>query len=146
MLERTFYRLADEPRKTILVACSKCEWNAAYERAELITAHGTACPIPSLLEHLASPGRPRLGSHWDRCGVHYLEPVEGPRNSPRPRFDVTRIARQREKPLRERSHLLGWPERMITRGSVCAALSCSCFNFSRAARVPPSSKALIYHC
>jgi hypothetical protein len=57
-VERTFYRLADEPRKTILVACSKCEWKAAYERAELITAHGPACPIPSLLEHLASPGRP----------------------------------------------------------------------------------------
>jgi hypothetical protein len=19
----------------------------------------------------------RLGSHWDRCGVHYVEPIEG---------------------------------------------------------------------
>ena len=26
---RTFYRLADEPRDTILVACSKCDWKAA---------------------------------------------------------------------------------------------------------------------
>jgi hypothetical protein len=28
-VERTFYRLADEPRETILVACSKCDWKAA---------------------------------------------------------------------------------------------------------------------
>jgi hypothetical protein len=27
VIDRTFYRLADEPRETILVACSKCEWN-----------------------------------------------------------------------------------------------------------------------
>jgi hypothetical protein len=27
-VERTFYRLADEPREVILVACSKCEWIA----------------------------------------------------------------------------------------------------------------------
>jgi len=76
-IERTFYRLADEPRATILVACSKCEWKAAYQRAELLTAHGPACPMPSLLNHLAAPGCPRLGSHWDRCGVHYVEPIEG---------------------------------------------------------------------
>src|SRR5262245_4967395 len=25
-VERTFYRLADEPREVIFVACSKCEW------------------------------------------------------------------------------------------------------------------------
>jgi hypothetical protein len=31
-IERTLYRLADEPRATILVACSKCEWKAAYQR------------------------------------------------------------------------------------------------------------------
>jgi hypothetical protein len=35
-VERTFYRLADEPREVILVACSKCEWKAAFLRAELI--------------------------------------------------------------------------------------------------------------
>jgi hypothetical protein len=76
-VERTFYRLADEPRATILVACSKCEWKAAYQRAELLAAHGPACPMPSLLNHLAAPGCPRLGSYWGRCGVHYVEPIEG---------------------------------------------------------------------
>jgi hypothetical protein len=75
---RTFYRLADEPRDTILVACSKCDWKAAFRRDELIAAHGAACPMPSLLERLAAPSCPRLGSHWDRCGVYYVEPVERP--------------------------------------------------------------------
>jgi hypothetical protein len=77
-VERTFYRLADEPRETVLVACSKCEWKAAYQRAELIASHGGACPMPSLLEHLAAPDCPKVGSQWDRCGVHYVEPVEKP--------------------------------------------------------------------
>ena len=76
VIERTFYRLADEPRETILVACSKCGWKAAYQRSELLTTHGPACPMPSLLDRLAAPGCSRLGSHWDRCGVHYVEPVE----------------------------------------------------------------------
>ena len=77
--KHTFYRLADEPRATILIACSKCEWKAAYQRAELLATHGPAYPMPSLLEHLAAPGCPRLGSHRDRCGVHYVEPIEGAR-------------------------------------------------------------------
>jgi hypothetical protein len=75
-IERTFYRLVDEPRETILVVCSKCDWKAAYERAELLGAHGPACPMPTLLERFAAPDCPRLGSHWDRCGVHYVEPIE----------------------------------------------------------------------
>jgi hypothetical protein len=75
---RTFYRLADEPREVILVACSKCDWKAAFQRAELITAHGAACPMPSLLERLAAPGCARIGQQWDRCGVHYVEPIGGP--------------------------------------------------------------------
>jgi hypothetical protein len=33
--------------------------------------------MPSLLERLAAPGCPRLGSNWDRCGVHYVEPIKG---------------------------------------------------------------------
>ena len=77
-VERTFYRLADEPRETILVACSKCDWKAAFRRDELITAHGAACPMTSLLEHLAAPGCAKVGSQWDRCGVHYVEPIGGP--------------------------------------------------------------------
>jgi hypothetical protein len=54
--KQAFFRLADELREVILVACSKCEWKAAFHRAELIAAHGVACPMPSLLEHLAAPG------------------------------------------------------------------------------------------
>src|SRR5262245_24796408 len=73
--ERTFYRLADELRDTILVACSKCDWKAAFRRDELIAAHGASCPMPSLLERLAAPGCPKIGSQWDRCGVHYVEPI-----------------------------------------------------------------------
>ena len=74
-VERTFYRLADEPREVILVACNKCEWKAAFLCAELIAEHGAACPMPSLLEHLAVPGCAKVGSQWDRCGVHYVEPI-----------------------------------------------------------------------
>jgi hypothetical protein len=35
--KQAFYRLADELRDTILVACSKCDWKAAFRRDELIT-------------------------------------------------------------------------------------------------------------
>jgi len=52
--KRTLYRLADESRAVILVACSKCEWKAAFRRVDLSTAHGDACPMPSLLEHLCA--------------------------------------------------------------------------------------------
>jgi hypothetical protein len=34
-VKRAFYRLADEQRETILVACSKCDWRAAFARDEL---------------------------------------------------------------------------------------------------------------
>ena len=34
-------RLRDEPRATILVACSKCDWKAAFDRGELIATHGS---------------------------------------------------------------------------------------------------------
>jgi hypothetical protein len=33
--------------------------------------------MPNLLNHLAAPNCPRLGSTWDRCEVHYVEPIEG---------------------------------------------------------------------
>jgi hypothetical protein len=73
-VSRTFYGLADEPRDTILVACSKCDWKAAFRRDELLAAHGAACPMPSLLERLAAPGCPKIGSQWDRCGVYRHQP------------------------------------------------------------------------
>jgi hypothetical protein len=68
------YRLADEPHAIVLI--HKCEWRAAFERSELIAAHGADCPMPSLLDKLAAPSCTRMGSYWDRCGVHYVEPIE----------------------------------------------------------------------
>ena len=76
-VKQAFYRLADEKRETILVACSKCDWRAAFSRDHLIASHGADYAMPNLLNHLAAPSCSRLGSHWDRCGVHYVEPIEG---------------------------------------------------------------------
>jgi hypothetical protein len=78
-VKQAFYRLADEQRETILVACSKCEWKAAFPRDELIAEHGADYPLPNLLKHLAAPSCLRVGSQWDRCGVHYVEPIEDQR-------------------------------------------------------------------
>ena len=72
----TIYPLRDEQRATVLVSCSKCDWRAAYSRDELIAEHGADCPMPDLLDRIAAPGCPRLGSTWDRCGVYYVQPVE----------------------------------------------------------------------
>ena len=80
-VKRAFYRLADEKRETILVACSKCDWRAAFSRDDLIASHGANYAMPNLLNHLAAPSCSRLGSHWDRCGVHYVEPIKGARGS-----------------------------------------------------------------
>src|SRR5215467_5975893 len=65
-VRRAFYRLADEKREIILVACSKCDWQAAFSRDDLIASHGADYPMPNLLNHLAAPNCSRLGSHWDR--------------------------------------------------------------------------------
>ena len=73
---RPIYRLADTPRPIILVACRKCEWMAAFKRDDLIAAHGADCPMPNLLGELASPSCSKLGGHWDRCGVYYVEPID----------------------------------------------------------------------
>jgi hypothetical protein len=75
-VKKAFYQLADEKREIILVACSKCDWRAA-SRDDLIASHGANHPMPNLLDCLAAPGCPKLGSTWDRCGVHYVEPIEG---------------------------------------------------------------------
>jgi len=76
-VKQAFYRLADEKREIILVACSKCDWRAAFSRDELIASHGADYAMPNLLDHLAAPSCSRLGPNWDRCGVHYVEPIEG---------------------------------------------------------------------
>jgi hypothetical protein len=75
--KKAYYTLADEPQPTILAACSKCSWQAAFSRAELIGNYGAECPLPNLLDHLAMPGCPKIGSQWDRCGVYYVNPIEG---------------------------------------------------------------------
>ena len=72
------YRLRDEPRAIILVACTKCDWKAAYSRDELIALHGADRAMPNLLNDLAA-GVLKDGSNWDRCGAHFVEPIEGPR-------------------------------------------------------------------
>jgi hypothetical protein len=74
--QRNFYRLTDEPRPIIEVACSKCKWKAAFSRAELMTKYGAECPLPNLLDHLAMPGCSKIKSQWDRCGVYYVNPIE----------------------------------------------------------------------
>jgi hypothetical protein len=79
-VKRAYYRLADERREIILVACSKCDWRAVFSRDDLVASHGANYAMPNLLNHLAAPSCSRLGSHWDRCGVHYVEPIETARN------------------------------------------------------------------
>jgi hypothetical protein len=77
MVERAFYTLADEPHPMILVACTKCPWQAAFSRADLITNYGAEYPLPDLLDNLALPGCSRTKNQWDRCGVYYADPIEG---------------------------------------------------------------------
>ena len=74
--QKAFYRITDEPRPIIEVACSKCDWKAAFSRAELIANYGAEYPLPNLLDHLAMPGCSKIKNHWDRCGVHYCNPIE----------------------------------------------------------------------
>src|SRR5262249_9526813 len=55
---------------------SKCDWRAAFSRDDLIASHGANYAMPNLLDHLAAPSCTRLDSNWDRCGVHYVAPIE----------------------------------------------------------------------
>jgi hypothetical protein len=48
-VKQAFYRLADEKRETILVACSKCDWRAAFLRDDLIESHGADYAMPTRL-------------------------------------------------------------------------------------------------
>src|SRR5215471_21341687 len=43
-VKQAFYRLADERSEIILVACSKCDWRAAFSRDKLIASHGADYP------------------------------------------------------------------------------------------------------
>ena len=60
----TVYRLRDEPHASILIAYTKCDWKAAFNRDELIAQHGADLPLPELLSLVAPPGCPRVGSRW----------------------------------------------------------------------------------
>jgi hypothetical protein len=75
-VERAYYTLADEPHGVILVACTKCPWQAAFSRADLIANYGEQYPLPDLLDHLAKTGCSKMRNQWDRCGVYYVNPIE----------------------------------------------------------------------
>jgi hypothetical protein len=75
--QKSHYRLADEPSPLIEISCSKCEWKGAFSRAELLAMYGAECPLPTLLNHLAMPGCSKINTHWDRCGVYYVNPIDG---------------------------------------------------------------------
>lgn len=71
-----FYKLLDEPCTTILVACSKCDLKAAFDRDELIATHGSNIGLVELLRMLAAPGCSKVDHHWDRCGAYYVNPID----------------------------------------------------------------------
>jgi hypothetical protein len=75
--QKSHYRLADEPSPVIEVACSKCKWKSAFSRAKLLAVYGAECPLPSLLNHLAMPGCSKINTQRDRCGVCYVNPIDG---------------------------------------------------------------------
>jgi hypothetical protein len=77
----TVYRLRDEPRASILIACTKCEWKAAFNRDELIAQHGADRPLPELLSLVAAPGCSRVRSQWDRCGAYYVGRIDAHKGS-----------------------------------------------------------------
>ena len=75
-IKPAFYRLRDEPHATILLACSKCDWRAAFNRDDLIASHGPDHLLTDLLGELASPTCSKVGHHWDRCGAYFVEPID----------------------------------------------------------------------
>jgi hypothetical protein len=77
----TIYRLRDEPNASILIACIKCDWKAAFGRDELIAQHGADRPMPELLSLVAAPSCLRVRSQWDRCGAYYVEPIDAQKGS-----------------------------------------------------------------
>src|SRR5437899_1733954 len=54
-VKQAFYRLADEKRETILVACSKCDWRAAFQSRRRAIVEATRRPL-----EVSLPGRPRI--------------------------------------------------------------------------------------
>ena len=77
IVNRAYYTLGDDNHATILVACRKCEWKAAFIKNELIATYGRGCPMPDLLVRLAPPTCEKIRDRWDRCGVYYTQPIDG---------------------------------------------------------------------
>jgi hypothetical protein len=73
------YRLRDEPCTTLLVACSKCDWKAAFDRDELITTHGSNIGMVELLGMLTAPACSKVGHHC--CGAYYVNPIDARKGS-----------------------------------------------------------------
>jgi hypothetical protein len=72
--QRAYYTLADEPRPTISVACTKCEWKADFSRVELISMYGLIRYRTCSIILLRLPAR-NVGSQWDRCGAYWCVPL-----------------------------------------------------------------------
>ena len=69
------YRLSDELRPVILIACSKCDWRAAFSRDKLIVFHGATRAMPSLLNELTKPGCIRLRNQWGRRNASFRRAI-----------------------------------------------------------------------
>ena len=68
------YRLRDEPRAIILVAYQvRLEGDVQRRRNLSLTA-----PFRPA-QRSAGPVCSKIGSNWDRCGAHFVEPIDLPR-------------------------------------------------------------------
>jgi hypothetical protein len=64
--------LADEPQSMILARAANVP-----DKHDLITNYAAEYPWPNLLDHLAMPGWSKIKGRWDRCGVYYVNPIDG---------------------------------------------------------------------
>jgi hypothetical protein len=57
------------------VKAAKAKRSAAAQKAEaieiVIDGHGYR------VTHLAMPGCSKINTHWERCGVYYVNPIDG---------------------------------------------------------------------
>ena len=70
----TIYRLRDKRSAIILIACTRCDWKAAYSRDELTALHDADRAMPNLRDARASlrtlsPHGPR-GLRVSRTATH----------------------------------------------------------------------------
>jgi hypothetical protein len=58
-VKQTFYRLADEKREIMLVACSRCDWQAAFAQARArpdLRAWSVSVSVPGPIAGAGLPG------------------------------------------------------------------------------------------